>query len=173
MATYELLNNGFAKIAFIGLDKTKIFSNRRYEGYCNGLEKSDIQLDKSMVIECGNNKNEGYMQMKKLLESNSAPDAVICADSTISIGAIRAIQEAGLSIPNDIGLISFDTNQVAELLSPTVSTVNVNLFELGYQSAKILFEHIEDTHTMDQGLLISTNIDIRETTKTRQFDTSR
>lgn len=167
MATYELLNNGFSRIAFIGLDKNKIFSNRRYEGYCSALEKSDLQLDKLIVIECINNKNEGYTQMKKLLESNSAPDAVICADNTISIGVIRAIQEKGLSIPKDIGIISFDTNQVAELLYPTVSTVNVNLFELGYQSAKILFEHIENNHTLDQGLLISTNIETRETTKSR------
>lgn len=167
MATYELLNNGFSKIAFIGLDKTKVFSNRRYEGYCSALEKSDLILNKSMVIECGNSKNDGYIQMKKLLESDPAPDAVICADNTISIGVIRAIQEAGLSIPSDIGLISFDNNQVAELLYPTISTVNINLFELGYQSAKVLFELIENPHVMDQGLLISTNIKNRETTRTK------
>lgn len=165
MATYKLLSKGYKRIAFIGLDKSKVFSNRRYEGYRSALEKSECAFDQSIVIECTNTKQEGYMQMKKLLSNNHAPDAVICADNVISIGALRAIQELGLSVPQDIGLISFDTSQIAELSYPTISTVNVNVFELGFQSAKLLFELIENPNAKDQGLLISTNIEERETTK--------
>ncbi len=165
MATYSLLEKGYKNVAFIGLDKSKVFSNRRYEGYCSALQKSNLSLQKDLVVECGNSKHDGYNQMKKLLNGQIKPNAVICADNTISIGAIRAIQEVGLSIPKDIGMISFDNVQIAELSYPTISTVNVDVFELGYQSAKLLFDLIENPHAKDQGLLVSTNIEERETTK--------
>ncbi|MBU1093212.1 MAG: LacI family transcriptional regulator [Firmicutes bacterium] len=165
IATYELLDKGYKNIAFLGYDHTKNFSNRRYEGYSNALTSSGIAVVPDLVIECGNTKDEGYTQMKKLLNEKNVPDAVICADNILSIGAIKAIQEAGLVIPENIGLISFDNQQIAELSYPTITTVHVDLYEMGYQAAKLLFEMIEDPETRDQGLLISTSLENRQTTK--------
>lgn len=164
-ATYELLDKGYKNIAFLGLDHSKVFSNRRYEGYSNALLNSEVKIIPELVIECGNTKDDGYYHMKKLLNGNTIPDAVICADNILSIGAIKAIQEAGLSIPENVGLISFDNQQIAELSYPTITTVNVDLYEMGFQAAKLLFEMIEDPETRDQGLLISTSLEKRQTTK--------
>ncbi len=161
MATYSLLDKGYENIAFLGLDKTKLFSKRRYDGYMNAILESKQEV---INVECGNSKDDGYHNMKKLLNGPVIPDAVICADNIISIGVIRAIQEAGLSIPEDIGIISFDNQQIAELSYPTITTVNVDVYELGYQSAKLLFELIENPQTRYQGLLISTKIEEREST---------
>lgn len=164
MATYSLLDKGYKNIAFLGLDKTKLFSERRYEGYRNALMENKQEVTKNLVAECGNTKDDGYHNMKKLLNGVLIPDAVICADNIMSIGVIKAIQEAGLSIPENIGIISFDNQQIAELSYPTITTVNVEVFELGFQSAELLFELIENPQTRDKGLLISTKIEKREST---------
>ncbi len=166
LGTYSLIDKGYKNIAFIGYDKGKVFSQRRFEGYSSALSKSKMKFQDRYVIECDNTKNDGYLSMKELLTECPEIDAVLCADNLLSYGVIKAINEAGKSIPNEIGLISFDNRQIAELSYPTISTVNVDVFELGIQSAKLLFELIKNPQAKNQGLLISTNIDERETTKT-------
>jgi len=163
-ATYSLIEKGYKKIAFFGLDKTKVFNKRRFEGFESAMEKSKMKIDSNLVIEDCNSSDDGYFFMKKLLEEKNVPDAVICAQELISVGVLRAIQEKGLSIPNDIGIISFDNSQIAEMMHPTITTVNVDVLELGIQSAKLLFSQIENPEMRNQELLISTNIDERETT---------
>lgn len=158
------IDNGRKKIAFIGYDNSKLFNRRRFEGYRSALENSGINYDAGMVIEGGNSKNEGYRMMKELLDNKIIPDSVICADNLMSIGAIKAIQESKYSIPGEISLISFDNPQIAEISYPAVSTVNVDVFELGLQSAKLLFDLIENPEAREQGILISTSVEERETT---------
>lgn len=158
------IDNGREKIAFIGYDNSKLFNRRRFEGYRSALENSGINYDAGMVIEGGNSKNEGYRMMKELLDNKIIPDSVICADNLMSIGAIKAIQESKYSIPGEISLISFDNPQIAEISYPAVSTVNVDVFELGLQSAKLLFDLIENPEAREQGILISTSVEERETT---------
>ena len=163
-ATNYFIDNNRKKIAFIGYDNSKVFNRRRFEGYKIALENSKINYDASLVIEGRNSKDDGYRMMKELLSDNNFPDSVICADNLMSIGAIRAIQESGLSIPKDISVISFDNSQIAEIMYPAISTINVDVFELGLQSAKLLFELIENPGTRFQEVLISTNVEERETT---------
>jgi len=163
-ATNYFIDNNRKKIAFMGFDNSKVFNKRRFEGYKVALENSKINFDANLVIEGRNSKDDGYRMMKELLSNSDYPDSVICADNLMSVGAIRAIQESGLSIPKDISLISFDNSQIAEITYPTISTINVDVLELGLQSAKLLFEIIENPGTRYQEILISTNVEERETT---------
>ncbi|RUS46706.1 LacI family DNA-binding transcriptional regulator [Cohnella sp. AR92] len=162
-ATRYFIDSHCRKIAYIGYDETKIFNRRRFQGYKNALQEGGIEFDAGLVIEGGNSRDEGYRMMNELLKNN-VPDAVICADTLLSVGALRAIQESGRSAPEDMGLISFDNAQIAELSYPTISTINVDVNELGLQAAKLLFELIENPGAREQTLLISTNVEERETT---------
>lgn len=163
-ATYALIEKGYKRIAFIGLDKSKVFSRRRFEGYESALLNNDMIIDSDLIIECCNTSEDSYQVMKKLLDEKKAPDAVICAKEIISVGVLRAIREKGLKIPNDIGLISFDNSQIATMVYPTITTINVDVLEMGIQSAKLLFSKIENPKMRNQELLISTNIEERDTT---------
>lgn len=163
-ATYYFIQRNRKRIAFIGYDYSKIFNRRRFEGYRTALENSNIDYDSSLVIEGVDTKDEGYRMMKRLIDENNIPDSVICADNLISVGVIRAIQESKLTIPQDISIISFDSSQIAEIIYPTISTIKVDVYELGIQSAKLLFEQIEDPNIRNREVLISTNIVERETT---------
>lgn len=163
-AVYALADRGKKKIAFIGWDKNKDFSNRRLEGYQAAVHDLGLVNDESYIIPCGNTKDEGYDAMKSLMTGSEVPDGVLCANDNLSVGVIKALKESDKDIPDDVAIISFDSRQVATLLSPEITTVDVDVFEMGYQSAKMLFELIDNDDSKDQGLLISTTIVERSTT---------
>jgi len=164
-AVYYLYEQGLKDIAFIGYDSTKDFSKRRVEGFKSAIEKIGISNNDSWIISCNNSKEQGYKEMMKLIDSGKMPQAVICGNDSLSVGVIKAIQDKNLKIPEDISVISFDSRQIASLMYPEVTTVDVDVFEMGYQSAKMLFDLIENNNLTDQGLLISTKIIKRNTTK--------
>ena len=93
------------------------------------------------------------------------PDEIICSNEMMSIDCLRVIQEAKLRVPEEIGIISFDNDQIAELAYPQISTVNIDVFELGVQSSRLLFEIIKDNDGLTQQVMISTTIKERETIK--------
>jgi len=164
-AVFFLHDQGYKDIVFIGYDKDKDFSNRRVEGYKSAINKLGLSIDDSRIITCTNSKEQGYKVMENMISNNKTPDAVICGNDSLSVGVIKAISDHGLKIPEDIGIISFDSRQIASLMYPEVTTVDVDVFEMGYQSAKMLFQLIDNNNLTDQGLLISTKIIERETTK--------
>lgn len=164
IATLSLIEKGYKRIGFLGLDQSKLFSQRRYEGYLSALKAMYIDFDEDLIVKCLNTKEQGYHQTKALLSLNNRPDAIICADGELSYGVIKAIKEANLNIPEDFGLISYDDPKIAELSYPMISTVNVDVYEMGVQCAKLLFDQIENHQSKNQGILISTSLYERETT---------
>lgn len=160
VATLRLIEAGYKNIAIMGYDEHKIFSKQRIEGYKNVISKYQYQT----MIQGGEaTKSDGYKIMNHWLNQSQKPDAVICSNELMAIGAIRAIQEHHLNIPEDIGIISFDNDQIAELAYPQLTTVKTDVFELGVQSAKLLFDLIEDKRDYSQQIMISTTIKERET----------
>ncbi len=161
-ATLRLMDAGYKRISFIGFDETKVFSKQRYEGYQNVVNKYNLE---SLVRNGSGSKQDGYEITKELLNLPNRPDAIICSNEIMSIGCLRAIQEKNLNVPEDIGIISFDNDQIAELAYPMITTVNIDVYELGVQSAKLLFEIIDKDINSYQQVMISTTIKERETIK--------
>ncbi|MFA6620271.1 MAG: LacI family DNA-binding transcriptional regulator [Bacilli bacterium] len=163
-ATACLIKEGKRHLAFLGLNKQNLFSNRRYEGFRNALYANNLELSEECVVECGKTKEDGYREMNRLLAKHPSIDGILCGDELLSIGAIKAIAEAEKHIPQDIALISFDSAQIAELSYPSITTIDVDVFQLGYQCARLLFELMNNPDSKDQGILVSTGIQYRETT---------
>jgi DNA-binding LacI/PurR family transcriptional regulator len=167
-AAQHLLQSGCHKIAFLGHNPKKFFSQKRYEGYLSALATHNIQLNKDLITTCGNSKEDGYECARELFKKHPDIDGIICGDEIISIGVIRALSELGKKIPEQVSLISFDNGQIAQLSFPSITTIDVDVFELGYQSAKLLFDQIEHTSLKNQGILIGTAIELRETTRKKE-----
>lgn len=165
IATLSLIEKGYQRIAFLGLDQSKLFSQRRYDGYLSALRAMNIDTDEDLIVKCHNTKEQGYVHTKALLSLNNRPDAIICADGELSYGVIKALKESNINIPEDFGIISYDDPKIAELSYPMISTVNVDVYEMGVQCAKLLFDQIENHQSINQGVLISTSLYERETTK--------
>lgn len=163
-ATLCLIKEGKKRIAFLGFNESNLFSRRRLEGYRNALAENKIPANPDFVIACGKTKNDGYFEMNRLLKSHPEIDGVICGDELLSVGVLKALGEAGKKVPEEVALVSFDSAQIAEISYPSITTIDVDVFQLGYQCARLLFDLMGNPEAKDQGILVSTGIQYRETT---------
>lgn len=163
-ALEHMLSQGYRRVAYIGGEQVKIFNKRRLGGYQAALEQNGLAYRPEYVCEGPSTKDNGYRSMKQLLSLPEPPDAIICSDNILCLGAMKAIHEAGLNIPNDVGILSFDNMPIADLVEPTLTTVDIDVFQLGVQTANILFKIIDNPEARQQQSLISTCIKMREST---------
>lgn len=84
----------------------------------------------------------GYILAKELLQRKQRPDIVVTANDNMAIGAYRAFQEAGLSIPEDIAVVSFNDIPVAQFLNPPLSTVRISSEHIGETAVDLLVERL-------------------------------
>lgn len=88
--------------------------------------------------------DEGYYATKQLLESRPAPHALICFSDRVAFGAFQALSEAGLAVPRDVSIVSFDDQPVATWMRPQLSTIALPHYELGRAAVEELCRQIEN-----------------------------
>lgn len=135
----------------------------RYEGYRQALRKNNIEFDEKLVIIVNDEKNmysmkNGYMCMKKLLNSGKKITAVFAITDSLAIGACKALSVSGFKIPDDISVAGYDGLELAEYYIPSLTTIAQPVEKIAKETLKILFKiisgEIEDTHKVFQGELI-------------------
>ena len=141
-ATNHLIRNGHKRIACIQGVKTSVPNRKRVAGYMDALKR--VGLEENAVV-VGNefSLQNGYLETKLLLNSKPAPTAIFTLSNTIGLGAIKAIREAGLRIPEDISLVVFDNNIYMDYLIPPITRVSQPVEEMAKLAVKLLFESIE------------------------------
>lgn len=148
LATKHLLDIGKRRIGHIaGPPVSTSFS--RLEGYKKALAERHLVPARGYVEEQKTGdvgaERAGYRSMKRLLKLNPVPDGVFCHNDAVAIGAIRAIREAGLSIPNDIAVIGCGNISYADLLSPSLSSVDQGAKSIGERAARLALNLLENT----------------------------
>jgi DNA-binding LacI/PurR family transcriptional regulator len=98
----------------------------RYKGYCRALEKAGLVLDSRLQINAETSEEEGYKATLALLQKRIPFDAVFGASDLIAIGAIKALEEAGMLVPSDVAVMGFDDIPMASYTHPPLSTVQQN-----------------------------------------------
>jgi DNA-binding LacI/PurR family transcriptional regulator len=148
LATEHLIEQGYKRIAILAGPKNLGISNSRLEGYINALKKHKISPDQDLIIHCDFNQDYAYLATKELLAMKKRPDAIFTISDRMAIGAMLAIKEKGLSMPNDIGLVGFNNEPVTNLVTPTISSVDQPAFELGKVAAKLFIERVHNNEDM-------------------------
>ncbi len=120
--TYFIENN-HKRIALIEGNKEFESSSYRRKGYIKALEDNNIPINEELIISGKYDLQSGYISMNKLLELDEKPTAVFCSNDDIAVGAMKAISESGLSVPDDISIIGFDDSNFCNYVTPTLSSV--------------------------------------------------
>ena len=132
--------HGVKRIAFLGEPLTR----KRLEIYCDAMKKNGLPIDDRLIVVSDDRfEKAGYLGMKKLL-SQATPRAVFCAYDYIAIGAMRAIREAGLSIPRDVAVVGVDNLSCDEYLSPALASVDVNTEASCREAVEALLDRLRD-----------------------------
>lgn len=138
-AVNELIKQGHKQIAMIsGTLQDPANGYARFQGYKRALETAGLTYDENLV-RMGNYRYEsGVEAMKYFLGLSSRPTAVFSANDEMAIGAIHCIQDAGISVPKDISVISVDNSRMASMVRPQLSSVAQPMYDIGAVSMRLL-----------------------------------
>ncbi|GGG09423.1 catabolite control protein A [Paenibacillus abyssi] len=138
-AVSSLIAQGHKSIAMIsGTLQDPANGYARFQGYKRALETAGLAYDEELV-RVGNYRYEsGIEAMKYFLELNNKPTAVFAATDEMAIGAIHAIQDFGLKVPDDISVISVDNSRMASMVRPQLTTVAQPMYDIGAVSMRLL-----------------------------------
>ena len=144
IAMEHLLTLGHQQIAFLGGRPTMRFSVLRSEGYEAALGQQRISVNPALLSEGEPNADEGYTRTQELLKLplTDRPTALFCATDNLAFGAIRALTEQGIRIPEDMSVIGFDDHTDALSHIPPLTTLRQPYQEIGTQTIELLLKLI-------------------------------
>jgi len=160
MAVNHLLKIGRRRIAHITGNLNMSDGVDRLEGYKRTLIKAGLPVDPNLIQESYFNKRMGYEAMKRLLPYK--PDALFAAGDTIAVGALEAIEEAGMRCPEDISIIGFDDIDVASVSTPRLTTVRQPIQNKGATAVRLLIDLLQQRLQPPQHVLLPTELIVRE-----------
>ncbi len=166
LVTEHLIEQGYSRIAILAGPENLGISNKRMDGYINALKKYKIKKEDSLIVHCDFNQDYAYFATKELLAMKKRPDAIFAISDRMAIGAMLAIKEKGLKMPDDIGLVGFNNEPVTSLVTPSISSVDMSSFELGQAAAKLFIETMHLTEDMNEvQKILKPRLVIRESSK--------
>lgn len=136
--TRHLLAQGYKRIAFLRGPNGNVDATDRLRGLRAGMKDAPGVT----VRECSGDfrQETGYSITQKLLHERERPDVIFCANDAMAVGAIGALHEAGLRVPDDIAVVGFDDIPIARFLTPPLTTVRVPIAELGSSATERLID---------------------------------
>lgn len=163
-AVEHLIQQGYTKIAHLNGFKQVTNARHRLEGYRKALKDHKIGEPAGYVIHCKDiSEEEGYRFTKQLMESDNPPDAIFCITDLIAMGSMKYLKEHGFKIPQEVGLIGFSNWDMANFVTPTLSSVDQQGFKIGEKACQVLVDLLKSEKPMeDETHMIHTSLVIRE-----------
>lgn len=162
LATEHLQQQGHQRIATITGDLTMPAGQDRLVGYQTAMLHAGLPTPPAWIVPGTFDPDSGYVGMQQLLALSPRPTAVFAAGDAMAIGAIQAIQEAGLTIPGDIALVGFDDLPQAAHTTPPLTTVQQPTTRLGEVAAEMLLAHVTAVSAPPAHIILQPHLIIRD-----------
>lgn len=165
-AVKYLKDLGHTKIADIYGGEYLYIGQHRRDAWQRAMKKYDLEIAEEYEVSGEMfSKENGYEAMKHILALDDRPTAVFCASDMLAVGAINAIKEAGLSVPEDFSIIGFDGVDIGQMISPRLTTIRQNTVKMGKIAANNILQMIKDKRRMTETITVDTYLITGETTK--------
>jgi len=162
MAADYLLDKGYGRILFMMGDKDlDQISARRLKGLITALEEEELPIE---TFENITTYEEARKGMLKILERSELPEVILCTNNYLAMGCIQSLKEKGIEIPRDIALMTFDNYPFSMILEPTLTAVEVDMFEMGWQAAQFMIQKIKKPNLQTQSFCTTPLIIERQST---------
>lgn len=160
-ATKYLIDLGHKKIAHISGFMDQQSAIDRLRGYKNALSDYRIPIKNELIVQGEFTEISGYEQTDKLL-SNQKITAIFAGNDNMAIGCMHAIEDHKLRVPQDISVIGFDDIEISRYIKPTLTSVNLSLYEMGEIAASKLIESIEEDLVLATRLTVPVELIVRK-----------
>jgi DNA-binding LacI/PurR family transcriptional regulator len=163
LAVRHLISLGHRRIAYINGPENWHNSRTRYIGYKDELESHNISLNPDLVQPGDWELESGYQATQNLLSLDEPPTAIFAANDLMALGAVYAIQDTGLDVPQDIAVVGYDNRDFAKIVRPKITTVVMPVYEMGRVATESLLEQIADGREEIEEIKVRGELIIRDT----------
>ena len=153
-ATEYLHALGHRRIAYLGSKSEFIFSADRKSGYQLALLQHGLTPDPTFAIEADHFSFDKTDELRSLLSRRDRPTGIVVSDDILAVSLERICLQMGLSIPDDVSIVSFNNSLIAQLTFPQLTSVDVNTFQLGFEAASQLINHVENPNLMATKIIV-------------------
>ncbi|WP_028551598.1 LacI family DNA-binding transcriptional regulator [Paenibacillus sp. UNC451MF] len=170
----HLINHSYKKIGFIGgysreylnINDTIETDDKRFISYKRKM--NDLERFQEEHVYLGEyTMSEGYRLMKSAIDSGNMPEAFIVACDPMAVGALKALQDQGISVPNQVALVSFDDTEMAQYASCPLSSVKIYSEEMGRAGVQLLMSR-DKGREIPYKIMIPTELTIRNSCGTKK-----
>jgi len=163
-AVRHLADLGRRRIAYIGGTGSESTDIDRRLGYKSALDELELELREEYVILGGWSHVRTHNATRQMLELAEPPDAIFCASDEMAIGAIRAVEEAGLRVPEDIAVVGFDDSEYAAHSVPSITSIRQDRIGLGTASVEAILRMLASPDSAPLATVFPTELITREST---------
>lgn len=164
--TEYLIKQGHRRIAIIeGKEGFKSTQSRR-DGYLEALKKYNVEFSEAMSAQGNYDLESGHAAMNRLLDLPERPTAVFCCNDDMALGAVKAVTERGLTVPDDLSVVGFDDHLFSAFMTPALTTVRRPIEEMSRAGAEKLLAFIESKQLENETVYFHTELVTRDSVKT-------
>ncbi|GAX92019.1 LacI family DNA-binding transcriptional regulator [Effusibacillus lacus] len=161
-ATEHLIKLGHRRIAHISGPMDIILSRDRLRGYQQAMAQYELKFDPVLIQEGDFSYEIGYNMAMKYLALENLPTAIFAANDEMAIGAMKAIREHSLNVPDDIAVMGFDNIKISSIVEPALTTIAQPMYEIGTTSMEILLKLINGEDLKKRQFVLEDQLIIRE-----------
>lgn len=161
--TRHLLSHGHRRIAIITGTEGNFDAAERQRGYCTAMKESGAEIDQDLLATAAFSEASGYEAARRLLMLANPPTAIFASNDAMAIGALSALRDAGIQIPEQVALAGFDDIPVCQYLTPTLTSVTVNIEGLGERAMETVLHAVRNKNAhRKQEILLPVTMSFRE-----------
>ncbi len=169
-AIYDLIrvlyDNGYRRIGFAHGPLAFPVAMERLQGYYSGMAAVGLVPDPRWIVDGAFNVEGGRLAASQILRSGGLPEILICSSDFTAIGALQVLQGAGVSIPDDIGIIGFDDVDGASYVYPQLTTISQKKTEIGRRAGEIMVSLIDRKNSLTpMHYVLPTELVVRQSTR--------
>ncbi len=165
-ATACLIDNGHTEIGVIAGPRDVYTATERLSGYISMLKKHKLPIRDSLIEYTDFSIEGGYRACKRLLNSNPAMTALFASNYDVTVGAMMAINERGLAVPDSISVFGFDDMPFAQVIKPHLSVIAQPINEIGKYASQMLLDRMSGKNKAGAKVMVlRTNAIIRDSVK--------
>lgn len=171
LAVQHLVEQGCTRLAHISGPASNFEAQERQRGYDAAVAELGASVTHVTTLEGDFVEESGFRAMKSIIDSARSsgtpmPDGIFVANDMMAVGALFALKESGVKVPEDVAVVGFDDVPIARFASPALSTLRVGVFELGRQGLELLANALADPDGgRAEGIVISPELVIRESSR--------
>lgn len=162
--TRHLIEQGRKNILYIKAAMMLSHGQARYEGYKKALAESGIPFRRELVLEADFSSLSAYNAVVKALETGVQFDAVQAVNDQTAIGALKALKEANIQVPEQAAVVGFDNIFPSTLVSPQITTIDIPKYDMGYTAFEELKRLIDSDREAPRSIVLDAKLILRQST---------